>query len=196
MHRIITLAIGALALGCAHASDFEALDVPTHGPDGLPIATLRVHDRLGWPFSLDAVSVGVDGEQVADLSAEALGDHDVVGAVALPRGEHQVTALALARYASAPLSDEDCVVQLRHTERVYVGDAPLAVRFDLHSKATGRGFPERLGVAVHVKERAGASKVPGLSARGVVERELVEGPKACLGENIPDDVDPLAGPLP
>ena len=196
MARLVGLAsIVALlcSAGCAApTASHEALDIPAHGPDGDPIAMLAVHDRLGWPYSLDAVAVGVDGEAVADLSAAALADHDVVAAVALPRGEHRVTATAHARYASTPFSTDDCLVQIRHTERIYVGDAPLAVRFDVHSQARGRAFSDRLGVAVVVKERAEGSVVPGLSARSDVERELLEGPAACLGENIPDDVDPLA----
>lgn len=188
------LASLALTAGCLAPStaSHEALEIPARGPDGNPVAMVHVHDRLGWPFTLDAVSVGVDGDAVAELSAEALDDHDVVGAVALPKGEHRVTATALARYASTPFATDDCLVQVRYTERIYVGDAPLAVRFDVHSQATGRAFADRLGMAVFVKERVGGSAVPGLSAKSVVERQLLEGPQACLGETIPDDVDPLA----
>ena len=184
----------SLLVGCAgrSAASYEALDVPAHAPDGHPITMLQVHDRLGWPFTLDAVTVGVDGEGVADLSAEALADHDVVGAVALARGEHRVTATAHARCASTPLASDDCLVQIRHTERIYVGDEPLAVRFDVHGQGSGRAFADRLSMAVFVKERADGGTVPGLSARSTVERQLLEGPQACLGESIPDDVDPLA----
>ena len=93
------LASLALTAGCLAPStaSHEALEIPARGPDGNPVAMVHVHDRLGWPFTLDAVSVGVDGDAVAELSAEALDDHDVVGAVALPKGEHRVTATALAR---------------------------------------------------------------------------------------------------
>jgi hypothetical protein len=157
---------------------------------------LRVHDRLGWPFSLDAVAGGVDGDEVAELSAEALADHDVVGAIALVRGEHRVTATALARYASTPFATDDCLVELAYTERIYVGDTPLAVRFDVHSQAKGRAFADRLGMAVVVEEREGGGAVPGLSAKSTVRRQLLEGPEVCLGETIPDDVDPLVRDLP
>lgn len=188
------LASLALSAGCVAptAASHEELGVPTRGPDGHPVAMVQVHDRLGWPFTLDAVSVGVDGEGVAEVSAEALDDHDVVGAVALPAGEHRVTATALARYTSTPFATDDCLVQIRYTERIYVGDAPLAVRFDVHSQSTGRAFADRLGMAVSVKERVGGGVVAGLSAKSAVERRLLEGPDACLGETIPDDVDPLA----
>jgi len=199
---ILAACIGSLlasAAGCALGPSVapEPLDVPAHGPDGAPVAMLEVHDRLGWPFSLDVIAIGVDGDAVAELTGEAVDDHHVAGAVALPKGEHRITATALARYSSTPFAEGDCVAQLRRTERIYVGEAPLSVRFAVHSRAKGRAFPERLGMAVKVEERNGGAPVPGLSARSVVERELIEGPEACLGETIPDDVDPLArGRLP
>ncbi len=152
------LAIGWL--GCARAPEVRtsAVDGARESQDVASLATsprstLRLRDRLPWPYRLDGVAVWVDDVLLYRGGAPSDGE---LAALELAPGDHSVRAEATASYRTTPFGDESCPVRITALQGLRVGARPADIRLALFVRGVARDFSERLAFAV---EADGASRV-------------------------------------